>query len=308
MTKVYLRNEQQEPLISTDVEMYDLRTGRVVKTVQTNKEGIVEFDADPKTHGFRPLITRNSGKSGKMALNGAVHVTLEPIRPVETLREITKTTLLDMVIYESSGLNIIGVDVDSAGQAAPGPITVYGVAFEADLDFVPTMFLLGVFIDAGTHTVGFEFGSSGTATLVASSSDHYIYTITNFVYAGGELDIGVVIDGAEVSGAAALFAVRDLTTVVQAGAVPLAAYAAGSAGFQIYALQSPAAGPANNWGTNLNDGGDARTIGLASALGGGHFIYPPGGDFWATALNPPSTSADQVAGANGAGIAVEIGT
>ena len=75
MRKILVQNERFLPLANTDVEMFDIATGRSVGTKKTNARGVVEFSEQTTgEYWFRPKITRESGKAGGMSVSGNVHL------------------------------------------------------------------------------------------------------------------------------------------------------------------------------------------------------------------------------------------
>ena len=80
MRRALIQSEKFLPLKNTDVEMYDLVSGKIIAKTKTNAQGIANFpEQKAGTYWYRPNLTRGSGKSGEMSLNGAVHVSELPI-------------------------------------------------------------------------------------------------------------------------------------------------------------------------------------------------------------------------------------
>lgn len=69
-------NEAFEPVVATDVEMFDADTGDILETAPTDLRGIAIFDGAgaATTLRFRPRSTRHSGRSGNMPLTGVLRV------------------------------------------------------------------------------------------------------------------------------------------------------------------------------------------------------------------------------------------
>lgn len=82
--RVFIRNENHEPLKGVLVEIYDTRTGKVFATEKTDSKGMVKFtrvNTATQEYWFRPRITRTSGKFDKMALSGVVNIHAELEQP-----------------------------------------------------------------------------------------------------------------------------------------------------------------------------------------------------------------------------------
>lgn len=77
---VILQNEDFEPLIGVEVLMYDVDTGDIITSVETDLQGVAAFVAvdTAADYWFRPRATRNSGMDGKMALTGVINLTAKP--------------------------------------------------------------------------------------------------------------------------------------------------------------------------------------------------------------------------------------
>lgn len=89
--RVSVMDEHFRPVVDASLEMFDLNNQeQVLEVRQTNRNGEATF-ADPATNhpdtipGFRPRVTRNSGKSGDMAQVGVKHIQIASTAFAETV-------------------------------------------------------------------------------------------------------------------------------------------------------------------------------------------------------------------------------
>lgn len=83
--RVFLKNEDMEPLANVVIELFDTKTSRVLARATTDAQGIASFSnvtVATDAYWFRPLLTRVSGRWGDMTLNGALHLEAEREIPV----------------------------------------------------------------------------------------------------------------------------------------------------------------------------------------------------------------------------------
>lgn len=172
--------------------------------------------------------------------------------------------------------------------------------------FSVSSWLLGIYLQQGRLqdylTDGFisvTVGDANALILIGEGGvdgDDWVngYLIYEVTSVANEFTLQLAIDANPgVNIAATLFAVRN-GVFVDTGTPDLDPFVSDdvSAGFQIYAGEDPVAEPAGAWSDNY--GVDAIEVVMDADF-----------TFYATTLNPPSTSAEQTSPANAEGVAVE---
>jgi hypothetical protein len=154
--RVFLQNEQFQPLIGVTVELFDLDTGTVLARTISDSQGIaafVEVHIATDNYWFRPLITRASGRLNNLLLGGVVHMGVEQENLVLRVVDLAINALY--LHADIDALNI-GFTFSDLGQV---PDLLLFVLAEAFVD-IPRWGVWGG--DDGTNVISLDTESPAT--------------------------------------------------------------------------------------------------------------------------------------------------